>query len=86
MFIPGRAISNNIILAHELVKRYTRKYLSPRSMIKVDLQKAYDSIEWDFVIQILRELRFSRQMVKWIMMGISTVSYTFLINGNLSNS
>ena len=41
-FIPGRKIADNIILAHELVKTYTRKNISPRSMLKIDLQKAYD--------------------------------------------
>ena len=48
-FIPGRKISNNIVLAHELVKSYTRKNISPRSMLKIDLQKAYDSVEWSFL-------------------------------------
>ena len=44
-FIPGRKIVDNIVLAHELVKAYTRKHISPRSMLKIDLQKAYDSVE-----------------------------------------
>ena len=47
-FIPGRKIADNIVLAHELVKAYTRKHISPRSMLKIDLQKAYDSVEWDY--------------------------------------
>ena len=42
-FIPGRKISDNVVLAHELVKAYTRKHISPRCMLKIDLQKAYDS-------------------------------------------
>ena len=37
-FIPGRKIADNIILAHEFVKAYTRKNISPRSMLKIDLQ------------------------------------------------
>ena len=32
-FIPGRKIADNIVLAHELVKVYTRKHISPRSML-----------------------------------------------------
>ena len=44
-FIPRRKISDSILLAHEMVKAYTRKHLSPRSMLKIDLQKAYDSVE-----------------------------------------
>ena len=48
-FIPGRKIRDNIILAHELVKAYTRKNVSPISMLKIDLQKAYDSVEWPYL-------------------------------------
>lgn len=48
-FIPGRDITDNILIAHELVKHYERKWLSPRACIKVDLRKAFDSISWSFL-------------------------------------
>ena len=41
-FIPGMKIADNIILAHEFVNAYTRKNISPRSILKIDLQKSYD--------------------------------------------
>lgn len=44
VFLPGRIISDNILLSHELIKGYSKKHISPRYMMKVDLQKAYDSI------------------------------------------
>ena len=44
-FVPGRALSDNVILSHELVKGYCRKGVSPRCMFKIDMQKAYDSLE-----------------------------------------
>lgn len=44
-FVRGRLIFDNIMLSHELIKGYQRKQISPRCMIKIDLQKAYDSIE-----------------------------------------
>lgn len=40
-FIPGRRLSDNVLMATELVKGYTRVAVSPRSMIKKS-----DSIEW----------------------------------------
>ncbi|XP_021771869.1 uncharacterized protein LOC110736014 [Chenopodium quinoa] len=48
-FIPGKHIGDNILLATELIKGYSHKFISPRCMIKVDLKKAYDSIEWGFL-------------------------------------
>ncbi|CAN0837458.1 Transposon TX1 uncharacterized 149 kDa protein, partial [Linum grandiflorum] len=45
-FIQGRLIGDNILLAHELLRTYSRPNVTPRCAIKVDLMKAFDSIEW----------------------------------------
>ncbi|XP_009588818.1 uncharacterized protein [Nicotiana tomentosiformis] len=50
-FVLGRVITDNIILGHELVKGYGRKGISPKYMLKIDMQKAYDSVEWVFIEQ-----------------------------------
>ncbi|KAH0724744.1 hypothetical protein KY284_000609 [Solanum tuberosum] len=83
-FVPGRKIDDNIIMAHELVKTYSRKYISPRCMIKIDLKKAYDSVEWVYLRQILEELRFPEKFVTWIMECVQTVNYSIIINGELT--
>lgn len=44
-FVPGRAISDNIILSYE---GYGGKGISPRYMLKIDIKKAYDSVKWHF--------------------------------------
>lgn len=44
-FILGRHIADNIILATELIRGYGRAHISPRCVIKVDIRKAYDSVE-----------------------------------------
>ncbi|XP_039068832.1 uncharacterized protein LOC120215148 [Hibiscus syriacus] len=43
-FVKGRNIVDNTLLAQEIVKGYSRKSLSPRYAIKIDLQKAFDSV------------------------------------------
>ncbi|XP_019236742.1 PREDICTED: uncharacterized protein LOC109216980 [Nicotiana attenuata] len=60
-FIPGRKIADNIILAHELVKAYSRKHISPRCMVKVDMMKAYDSVEWVYLDQLSELLKGLKQ-------------------------
>lgn len=72
---------DNVILASELVKCYGRKALSPRCMNKINLKKAYDSIEWCFLKSMLCELSFPDQFVQWIMVCITTFSYFILVNG-----
>ncbi|XP_056688153.1 uncharacterized protein [Spinacia oleracea] len=80
-FIPGRQIPDNILLATELIKAYTRAHISPRCLLKMDLRKAYDSIEWPFLRSVMIELGFPECFVGWIMSCITTVSYSILING-----
>lgn len=55
-------------------------------MIKVDLRKAYDFVEWQFIEQILKELGFPLKMCTWIMKFIRTVQYTFNVNGKLTTT
>lgn len=49
------------------------------------VQKAYDSVEWVFIEQVLTELGFPWKMVRWIMQCISTFSCTFMVNGEMTS-
>ncbi|XP_070028797.1 uncharacterized protein [Nicotiana sylvestris] len=80
-FVPGRLITDNIILNHDLIKGYGRKGLSPRCVMKLDMQKAYDSLEWVFLEQVMVGLGFPVVFVKWIMGCVTTVTYSILVNG-----
>ncbi|KAF3645514.1 hypothetical protein FXO38_19607 [Capsicum annuum] len=80
-FVPGRLINDNIILRNELVKGYGRKQISPRCMLKIDMKKAYDSVEWGYLRQVLELLQFPQKFVEWIYQCISTVLYSILLNG-----
>ena len=43
-FIPSRSISENFLLAQELVRNYHKKKGNPRCTLKIDLMKTYDSV------------------------------------------
>uniref|UniRef100_A0A0V0IYZ4 Putative ovule protein n=1 Tax=Solanum chacoense TaxID=4108 RepID=A0A0V0IYZ4_SOLCH len=83
-FVPGRMLNDNVILSHELVKGYGRKGISPRCMFKIDMQKAYDSLEWHFLEEVLVGLQIPAQFITWIMRCVKTVSYSIMINGSPS--
>ncbi|XP_022031030.1 uncharacterized protein LOC110931970 [Helianthus annuus] len=82
-FIPGRKISDNILLTQELMHNYYRNSGPPRCAFKVDIQKAYDTVDWSFLKKFLIGFGFHAKMVEWIMVCISTVSYSICINGNV---
>lgn len=72
---------DNVLLASELIKGYGRKGLSPRCMIKINLQNAYDSVDWNFLNQMFLRLGFPINYVNWIMCCVTTVSCSVQING-----
>ncbi|GAB2303809.1 hypothetical protein Dimus_038964 [Dionaea muscipula] len=82
-FIRGRLMRDNIFLVHELLRQYTRKRISPRCFFQVDLRKAYDSIEWEFLNRMLLALNFPPRFIQWIMKCVSTVTYSISLNGQL---
>ncbi|XP_074318450.1 uncharacterized protein LOC141655262 [Silene latifolia] len=57
-----------------------RKACSPRLLMKIDLQKAYDSIEWSFVKEMLEALQFSEKFIQLIMECVTTPSFSLALN------
>ncbi|GJS22551.1 RNA-directed DNA polymerase, eukaryota, reverse transcriptase zinc-binding domain protein [Tanacetum coccineum] len=71
-FIPGRSIQDNIFLTQEIMKGYNWKGGPKRVAIKIDLQKAYDTVSSSFIKRILEEFRFHDKIVHWIMQCVTT--------------
>lgn len=78
-----RAIAHNILICQDLVRLNNRKNTTKSFLIKIDLKKAYDSVEWDFVLEMLHGLNFPCKFTKWIMECISTTQYSIAFNGGI---
>ncbi|XP_023635799.1 uncharacterized protein LOC111829922 [Capsella rubella] len=82
-FIPGRVITDNVLIAHELIhalkvkKRCSNSFMA----IKTDITKAYDRLEWDFLQETMCKFGFDAKWVEWIMICVRTTSYSVNING-----
>jgi len=49
--------------------------------VKLDMEKTFDSMEWDFIMKILSLLGFSSLWIQWISQCITTSSFSFLLDG-----
>jgi hypothetical protein len=81
-FVADRRGFDNVVIAQELIYTLERKKGKLGFMvIKIDLEKAYDRIEWSFVRQILIHFGFPDNITRIIMSCISTTSTSLLFNG-----
>ncbi|KAL2224371.1 UNVERIFIED_CONTAM: hypothetical protein Sindi_3072200 [Sesamum indicum] len=81
-FIPGRSIGDNILLAQELLTGYNQVRLPPRCTLKVDIRKAYDTVEWDFLLAVLQLFGFPQTFTRWIEECVTTTAFSIGLNGN----
>ncbi|KAL0556476.1 hypothetical protein IC582_004990 [Cucumis melo] len=82
-FVLGRSIIENILLCQELVGGYHLNSGKPRCTLKVDLQKAYDSVNWDFLFGLLIAIGTPLKFVSWIRACVTSTMFSIMINGSL---
>ena len=82
-FVSGRRWTDNVIVAQELVYNLEKKRGKIGFIvIKLDLEKAYDRLEWSFVRSMLFSFGFHEDTVELVMSCISSTLASLLFNGN----
>uniref|UniRef100_A0A803NJE0 DUF4283 domain-containing protein n=1 Tax=Cannabis sativa TaxID=3483 RepID=A0A803NJE0_CANSA len=50
----NRLLAHNILIFQDMLKGYTRKNISARCFFKIDISKAYDTVDWGFIADLLK--------------------------------
>jgi len=80
-FMKGRVISDNILLADEMLHGFGRIRTPTICMLSLDLRKAFDAVRWDAILENLRAMGFSPHFIALIKNGIQTPTFSVLVEG-----
>lgn len=83
-FVKERLLMENVLLASELVKSYHKSNIASRCAIKIDISKAFDSVQWPFLRTVLKAIKIPDQFITWIMKCVELASFSVQVNGELA--
>jgi hypothetical protein len=80
-FIKTRCIHDNFLYVQNLIKELHRAK-TPSLFIKLDISKAFDSVSWAYLLEVLHHLGFGPRWLSWVCITLSSATSRVLLNGN----
>lgn len=71
----NRYITHNIMVCQDIIRSYGRMDVKPSCIMKLDMKKAYDTINWDFLEEMMQCFIFHRKFIKLVMACVRTHSF-----------
>ena len=79
-FVTGRQILDASLIANEVIDAWQK--MGEKGIIcKLDIEKAYDSINWQFLMKVMQKMGFGSKWLSWMWWCISTAKYSVMVNG-----
>jgi hypothetical protein len=83
--VPGRLITDNALLAYECLHTIQRQCSKkPYFALKIDMMKAYDTVEWHYLYGCLVKLGFAHPWINSVMRCVTNVRYVIRVKGDLT--
>lgn len=79
-FIKKRSIHDNFLFTQNLIKELYRAK-KPTLFLKLDIAKAFDTVRWDFLLEVLQQLGFGVKWREWVSALLATANSSVLLNG-----
>lgn len=81
-FLPGRSTCGNAILLQEMVAMFRQTNYHQKSLVaKINLEKAYDNVSWDFLKESLADMCLPPSFIRCVMSCVRSASFAVLWNG-----
>ncbi|GJU54017.1 putative RNA-directed DNA polymerase [Tanacetum coccineum] len=78
-----RQILDGSLIANEIVNFVKEKKIN-LLLFKVDFEKAFDSVNWNFLLDTMSQMNFGPKWCNWISSCLSSSSVSVLVNGSAS--
>lgn len=62
-FVQGRSIAENILVVQQIISEIRKKGKIPNMVIKLDMMKAYNRVDWLYLTKVLREVNFFQKLL-----------------------
>ena len=84
-FVPGRLITDNVLVAYETLHAVNNKRSGKKDSLalKLDVSKAYDRVEWDFLKSIMSKMGLPDIWIDRVMCCVMSASFSVRINGKV---
>ena len=79
-FIKGRNLHDNFVLVRQVARSLHRRK-AKRVMLKLDISRAFNTIAWPFLFEVLRAKGFPDLWLPWIATLLTTASSRVVVNG-----